>query len=1087
MADTIGRGVIEIVADARKLKAGIDDAKRSIRTLGEGQKDISKSAQQSIDRYIGKLQQQNAVLGKSVRETELYKLALRGASNEQIKAADSALRFRESYDKAAVSARALRTGLVALGTIAVTGLIAAAAVFDRLAKQAGDFQDMGEKVGDTAENIASLAVAAGVGGTSMQELVAASVKLTKGLQGVDDETKAAGAAIVALGLNLQDFRQLAPVDQIEAIAKALAGFADGPEKTAAAVALFGKAGAEMLPFLRELAGETGRQNILTSEQIRLADQYSDSQRRLKSQISLYAGAIASEMVPAFNDLLRAFLDVIKGIGGVEQGIKGLGNSSDIQAFAESAVRALAVVVDYVQVLARGFQIVGRLIAANVAFHMSLLSGEFKQALKIYEMAAKDIKDIATRPLFSTRLDERIAARKAGGGKEADKPDDVRRPRLKFDGAIKAEKDAAKAARDKAEQEARQEAAATLAFDLAQIKKASDATIGAFANAERIMGAMRSAGLVADKDYYASKLGFIRLNSQEQEAALQLEIARLQRETFAGKTAAKDRIDNQTKIADAEAKIAKIRADATAQITVNSIEEDAALKRIAQDYVDATKAAQAYIDTINRQNEREIAGIGRGEKFRENQAGISAIEDKQIEARQRLESELRKKQIDRSQFDDYLAVVNDTYAKEIAAYRKRTDTLEKMQGDWINGATDALQDYYDESQNIAAQTDDLFANSFQGAEDALVDFVTTGKADFKGLVDSILKDMTRMFIKQSITGPLANWMQGAIGGTQTAAPISEGVSSIGGTAGAAASTEAAVALKSVAESSKVTTFALKEFADDGVAGATQQMFENVSAGVIEQTAEQAATSSLASLTVSANLAAAALASVAAQKTAGAIAGAVQSSAGGYAEGGQIRGPGSGTSDSIPVLLSDKEFVVRADKTTKPGALKFLNTVNEHGVAAAMNAALRNAGREKFASGGQALKVLAFGISGAASREQVVEVVSPAGASIADSDDLDRESGGAAFGVAAQRFAAGGLVGGAGAVLGSYANGINFVPQTGVYQLHKGERVTPAASAGWGGAPSVVVNQSFAPGTDKRTINQAASAAGRAMQHAMRKNG
>lgn len=1004
MADTIGRGVIEIVADARKLKAGIDEAKRSIRTLGEGQKDISKSAQQSIDRYIGKLQQQNAVLGKSVRETELYKLALRGASNEQLKAADTALRFAERQDRAAVSARALRTGLVALGTVAFTGLIAAAAAFDRLAKQAGDFQDMAEKVGDTAENIASLAVAAEVGGTSMEALVGMSVKLTKGLQGVDDETKAAGAAIVALGLNLQDFRALSPVDQIEAVAKALEGFADGPEKTAAAIALFGKAGAEALPFLKELAGETGRQNILTSEQIKLADQYSDKQNRLKGQISLYAGAIASELVPAYNDLLGAFLDVIKGVGGVKDGVKGLSNSNDIQAFADNAVRALAVVVDYVQVLSRGFQVITTLIGASIAGQISLLSGEFKQMVTIYKIALEDVKRITTAPLFSTRLDKRIADRKAGIAGEAGKTDGVTKPRLKFDGAIKAE------------QEARQEAAARLAFDLAQIKKTSEATISAFANAERIMGAMRSAGLVADKDYYASKLGFIRLNSQEQEAALQQEIARLQRETFAGKTAAKDRLDNQAKIADAQAKIISLRANASAQIQINSIEEQAALKQIEQAYLDATTAAQAYLDTINRQNEREIAGIGRGEKFREQQAGISAIEDKQIEARQRLESELRKGQIDTRQFDAYLAVVNDTYAKEISAYEKRTDTLEQMQGDWINGATEALQNYYDESQNIAAQTDEIFANAFQGLEDALVDFVTTGKLNFKSLADSILKEMTRAFIKQSITGPLANFTQGFIG-TQAAAPITQGVASAGAGGSAAAGVEAAVALKSVAESSKVTTYALKEFADDGVAGATQQMFENVSAGVLEQTADQAATSSLASLTISANLAAAALASVASQQTANAISGAVQSSAGGYAEGGQIRGAGSGTSDSIPVMVSDKEFIVRAEKVTQPGALKFLNTVNEHGVAAAMAAVLRNASRRS--EGGQVR-----------------------------------------------------------------ATGINFMPNTGAFQMQR----TPVVSAQGSVGQSVVVNvnQSFAAGSDARTVNQAAAAAARVMQRAARRN-
>ncbi|QLV87847.1 phage tail length tape measure family protein [Citrobacter sp. RHBSTW-00678] len=52
----------------------------------------------------------------------------------------------------------------------------------------------------------------------------------------------------------------------------------------------------------------------------------------------------------------------------------------------------------------------------------------------------------------------------------------------------------------------------------------------------------------------------------------------------------------------------------------------------------------------------------------------------------------------------------------------------------------------------------------------------------------------------------------------------------------------------------------------------------------------------------------------------------------AEGGQVRGPGSTTSDSIPAMLSDKEFVTRASVVQQPGALPFLHSFNRHGMAA-----------------------------------------------------------------------------------------------------------------------------------------------------------
>lgn len=53
---------------------------------------------------------------------------------------------------------------------------------------------------------------------------------------------------------------------------------------------------------------------------------------------------------------------------------------------------------------------------------------------------------------------------------------------------------------------------------------------------------------------------------------------------------------------------------------------------------------------------------------------------------------------------------------------------------------------------------------------------------------------------------------------------------------------------------------------------------------------------------------------------------------FADGGHVRGPGTGTSDSIPAWLSDYEFVTRAAVVTQPGALSFLQDFNTRGMAA-----------------------------------------------------------------------------------------------------------------------------------------------------------
>jgi len=73
---------------------------------------------------------------------------------------------------------------------------------------------------------------------------------------------------------------------------------------------------------------------------------------------------------------------------------------------------------------------------------------------------------------------------------------------------------------------------------------------------------------------------------------------------------------------------------------------------------------------------------------------------------------------------------------------------------MGGAITALHDYATLAQNIGAQVSGSVTNFFKGMEDALTNFVVKGKLDFKSFADSIISDMVRIVIQQSITGPLA---------------------------------------------------------------------------------------------------------------------------------------------------------------------------------------------------------------------------------------------------------------------------------------------------------------------------------------------
>lgn len=207
--------------------------------------------------------------------------------------------------------QAARASAVALGLgfTAAAGVIAAAfTAINAQAESIAVYQDLSDKIGDTASAISSLQLAADISGVSLETVGAASVKLTATLAKQDEESKGAAQGIKALGLEFEAFKKLSPVEQLDAVAKALAGFADGAEKTAVAVALFGKSGAELIPFLNDLAEDQERQARLTDAQILAADNFTKSIARLKSEFSQIGQELSGPVITGLDALIQRFRD-----------------------------------------------------------------------------------------------------------------------------------------------------------------------------------------------------------------------------------------------------------------------------------------------------------------------------------------------------------------------------------------------------------------------------------------------------------------------------------------------------------------------------------------------------------------------------------------------------------------------------------------------------------------------------------------------------------------------------------------------------------------------------------------------------------
>lgn len=213
------------------------------------------------------------------------------------KIAGTGINLQDSF-KGAVLAM---TGLAGVGSLAVLK----GKIDDAIGGMAG-LKDAAERTGSSVENLSALKAVAKVGGHDFEQIEAAIVKLNKALHGTDDESKGAGKALAAVGLNIKALREEDPAAAVLDIAKAFDKFADGGGKSAAAVAIFGKAGAQLLPFLKDLAEQQELVGKVTAEQAEMADRYEKNLNRLSAQFGNASKAIAGALLPTMAQLSNEF-------------------------------------------------------------------------------------------------------------------------------------------------------------------------------------------------------------------------------------------------------------------------------------------------------------------------------------------------------------------------------------------------------------------------------------------------------------------------------------------------------------------------------------------------------------------------------------------------------------------------------------------------------------------------------------------------------------------------------------------------------------------------------------------------------------
>jgi phage-related minor tail protein len=192
--------------------------------------------------------------------------------------------------------------------------------------------------------------------------------------------------------------------------------------------------------------------------------------------------------------------------------------------------------------------------------------------------------------------------------------------------------------------------------------------------------------------------------------------------------------------------------------------DQALSRLSQG---ATAAERAEVERLagalfDEKEAREALTEAQREDHRLREEGKRLIEQVRTPAEdyaatlERLNALLAGGAIDQKTFNRAVGLA----AEEFSAAQRRL--LDESRA-WQDGLARSLKDYADSATNAARAAEEVTARAFRGMEDALVDFVSTGKIEFASLADAIIADLARIAIRQAIIGPLASALGGLFGG------------------------------------------------------------------------------------------------------------------------------------------------------------------------------------------------------------------------------------------------------------------------------------------------------------------------------------
>jgi hypothetical protein len=256
--------------------------------------------------------------------------------------------------------------------------------------------DLSNRTGVSVQSLQAYQFAAEQSGVSVETFGRSVQKLGINLGEAQTGNKAAARSFADLGLSVDELTRLSPEAAFEAVSAAIAKLPNPAQQAAAAVSVFGKAGAELVPvfaegagFLENMRAEAVRLGLVLGDpQVRSLAALDDSLEIVSATFRAFTARVAAELAPALVDAAEnaatfiASLDVrqiatsiTSLIGGASQVISAFGEAflSVYQASAPLAATVFPAIANSLSFIAKNLRgaAVGALAAAGALAGYSL--------------------------------------------------------------------------------------------------------------------------------------------------------------------------------------------------------------------------------------------------------------------------------------------------------------------------------------------------------------------------------------------------------------------------------------------------------------------------------------------------------------------------------------------------------------------------------------------------------------------------------------------------------------------------------------------------------------------------------------------